>query len=500
MALTEQTAPPQTWGRWQQQPAGHDYAMMDNTAFVQYDSRAATSTPMNGTVISPHYMVGSHYGVASMPAMGHHCPTQNHFAYAQYDSPPANMNMPFRLPAQQERSIMPVVAPAHEVPRASSYPQESPSGQNDRHRSPSTRSETKMSNPKTPHPLNTKEIKFNKPTSADPVNFTTAIDTLMKAIQKRHDTEDIVKGVPETEQVVKPEPRSPKPAASAPTPSTTTDSLDAPKTKRYVCDIDGCGKSFYQSTHLDTHKRAHTGEKPYKCTWPNCERTFSQPGNLKTHMRRHTGEKPFRCEQCSKVFAQRGNLQTHMATHTNAKPFVCKLDQCNKMFTQRGNLKVCRVGVTYLTAIQLTWHQNHQNKYHEKTLMEMTDWIVSISDIDGLSDDQREMYWYFANLYKNSNKGIKGRGKDRRVSNRVSKSRTAPSSYPVKRVPNPASLAAYSSKRLPPPEQYMQHHQHGYEVYDTDMDQSSSASSPRYDGIPPAYRDRMYHQSSHAIY
>lgn len=130
----------------------------------------------------------------------------------------------------------------------------------------------------------------------------------------------------------------------------------------------------------------------------------------------------------------------------------------------------------------------------------MTDWIVSISDIDGLSDDQREMYWYFANLYKNSNKGIKGRGKDRRVSNRVSKSRTTPSSYPVKRVPNPASLAAYSSKRLPPPEQYMQHHQHGYEIYDTDVDQSSSASSPRYDGIPSAYRDRMYHQSSHAIY
>ncbi|KAL2878154.1 DNA-binding transcription factor [Colletotrichum sp. CLE4] len=473
MALTEQTAPPQAWGRWQQQPAGHDYAMMDNTAFVQYDSRAATSAPMNGAIMAPQYMVGSHYGVASMPAMGHHCPTQNHFAYAQYESPPTNMNMPFRVPAQQERPIMPVAAPEHEVPRASSYPQESPLGQTDRHRSPSTRSETKMSNPKTPHPLNTKEIKFNKPTSADAVNFTTAIDTLMKAIQKRHDTDDIVKGVPETEKVVKPEPRSPKPeptpAVSAPTPSTTTDSSDAPKTKRYVCDIDGCGKSFYQSTHLDTHKRAHTGEKPY-------------PGNLKTHMRRHTGEKPFRCEQCSKVFAQRGNLQTHMATHTNAKPFVCKLDSCNKMFTQRGNLK------------------NHQNKYHEKTLMEMTDWIVSISDIDGLSDDQREMYWYFANLYKNSNKGIKGRGKDRRVSNRVSKSRTAPSSYPVKRVPNPASLAAYSSKRLPPPEQYMQHHQHGYEVYDTDMDQSSSASSPRYDGIPATYRDRMYHQSSHAIY
>ncbi|KZL80044.1 c2h2 transcription factor [Colletotrichum incanum] len=54
--------------------------------------------------------------------------------------------------------------------------------------------------------------------------------------------------------------------------------------------------------------------------------------------------------------------------------------------------------------------QNHQNKYHEMTLMEPTDWIVSISHMDTLSNDQRELYWYFAYLYKNSNKGIKGRG------------------------------------------------------------------------------------------
>ncbi|TDZ13106.1 Asparagine-rich zinc finger protein AZF1 [Colletotrichum spinosum] len=483
MALTEQSAAPQAWGRWQQHHAGHDYAMMDNSTFVPYDSRAATSGPMNGAIMAPQYMVGNHYNVGPMQNMGHPCPTQNHFTYAHYDSPPANMSMSYRMPAHQERQMMPVAAPDQEIPRASSYPQESLSAQNDRHGSPSARSESKLSMPKTPHPLNTKDIKFNKPTSADPVNFTTAIDTLMKAIQKRADSDDIVKGVPEIDQATKPEPRSPQAAAPAPQMETVMETTDAPKPKKYVCDVDGCGKSFYQSTHLDTHKRAHTGEKPYACNWPRCGRTFSQPGNLKTHMRRHTGEKPFRCEQCSKVFAQRGNLQTHMATHTNAKPFVCKLDDCNKMFTQRGNLK------------------NHQNKYHEETLMKLTDWIVSLSDIDALSDEDREKYWYFANLYKNSNKGIKGRGKDRRVSNanRVSKSRTAPSSYPVKRVPGPTSLAVYSSKRLPPPEQYM-HHQHGYDVYDTDMDQSSSASSPRYDGLPGTYRDRVYTQPTHVMY
>lgn len=33
--------------------------------------------------------------------------------------------------------------------------------------------------------------------------------------------------------------------------------------KKYPCPFDGCNKSFSQSTHLETHKRAHTGEKPY---------------------------------------------------------------------------------------------------------------------------------------------------------------------------------------------------------------------------------------------
>ncbi|KAK2035766.1 hypothetical protein LZ31DRAFT_322519 [Colletotrichum somersetense] len=442
--------------------ASHNYTTMGNSRLWQYDCVVTMSAPTNGAIMAPQYMVAPQYNMTQMPAMGHQCPTQNHFACTQYDSSPTNMSMPFRLPPQQERPAMSVAASEHDIPRVSSYQRESPSVQNDQHRSPSSQNETKMSNPKIPHPISTKEIKYNKPTKANSVTFTTPIDLLMKAIQKKPDSEDIFKGALGIEQVVKSEP------SSEPT--------DAPKPKRYICDVEGCGKSFYQSTHLDTHRRAHTGDKPYQCNWPRCGRTFSQPINLKTHMRRHTGEKPFRCEQCSKAFAQRGNLQAHMVTHTNAKPFVCKLDDCNKMFTQRGNLK------------------NHQNKYHEKILMEMTDWILSISDVHALSDDQREMYWYFANLYKNSNKGIKGRGKDRRVSDRGAKSRAAPPL--LKDVCRPDSLAVYSSRQLPPPEQYtqqqQQHHRHGYEVYDTDMDQSSSASSLTYDGLADQYCDRGY--------
>ena len=34
---------------------------------------------------------------------------------------------------------------------------------------------------------------------------------------------------------------------------------------------------------------------------------------------------------------------------------------------------------------------------------------------DGVSESDRELWEYFSTLYKNSNKGIKGRGKDRRI-------------------------------------------------------------------------------------
>ncbi|OHE93929.1 hypothetical protein CORC01_10828 [Colletotrichum orchidophilum] len=82
-------------------------------------------------------------------------------------------------------------------------------------------------------------------------------------------------------------------------------------------------------------------------------------------------------------------------------------------------------------------------------------------------------------IMENSNKAIKGRSKDRRVSNHGSKSRKAPSNSPVKCVP-PTSLAAYGL-RSPPTEQLLHHHQGHAEVADTDMVLSLNASSSRND-------------------
>lgn len=102
------------------------------------------------------------------------------------------------------------------------------------------------------------------------------------------------------------------------------------------------------------------------------------------------------------------------------KPFTCLLDDCRKNFTQLGNLKV---SITLFQALNLkelfknssNTLQSHQNKFHSSTLRTLTIRFSQNSQTGPASAEDRAMWEYFSSLYKNSNKGIKGRGKDRRI-------------------------------------------------------------------------------------
>ena len=60
--------------------------------------------------------------------------------------------------------------------------------------------------------------------------------------------------------------------------------------------------------------------------------------------------------------------------------------------------------------------QSHQNKFHADSLRNLTLRFASMREGDPVTVQDKELWEYFATLYKNSNKGIKGRGKDRRIS------------------------------------------------------------------------------------
>ncbi|KAK5787506.1 hypothetical protein VI817_010003 [Penicillium citrinum] len=233
--------------------------------------------------------------------------------------------------------------------------------------------------------------------------FSTEVDVLMKAIQAKPSTSSspVQQSLPPLQQLAPP--GYPSYSMSPPQCLLSNEGQlsRSGKKRKYTCTLPNCGKSFAQKTHLDIHTRAHTGDKPFNsqiCKEPSCGQRFSQLGNLKTHQRRHTGEKPYECDICYKRFAQRGNVRAHKTTHLEAKPFTCLLDDCGKNFTQLGNLK------------------SHQNKFHSSTLRTLTLRFSQISEHGPANPQDRELWEYFATLYKNSNKGIKGRGKDRRIS------------------------------------------------------------------------------------
>lgn len=365
---------------------------MDISGLIQsYDSRTASSAPVNRAIMAPQYVPNTQY--TSAPSSNlvppHQNTQQNPFSYNPYAGGSINVLVP--VPAFANNYIP--QRPPPRLTQPDSDGNRGPYARNDRHgfveelhsQSPPIKPEPHWNPPVTNSPSytsnNTKTISPITPTSgSNEITFKTEVDTLMKTIQTKSQSSQPQKSSP-VEQ-------------SRPVDGASRSKDDK---KRYVCTIENCSKSFYQKTHLDIHERSHTGDKPYSCTQPGCGRTFSQLGNLKTHQRRHTGERPYQCETCGKRFAQRGNVRAHRIVHDQAKPYLCRLDDCGKQFTQLGNLK------------------SHQNKFHAPTIRDLTAKFASMKDGDIVNAADKGLWEYFANLYKNSNKGIKGRGKDRKV-------------------------------------------------------------------------------------
>lgn len=120
-----------------------------------------------------------------------------------------------------------------------------------------------------------------------------------------------------------------------------------------------------------------------------------------------------------------------MKTHLGTKAFLCKLDNCHKQFTQRGNLKVRKLVMVSLQRYETdsACSQYHQNKYHNETIKALAARFDNIEDWSTVSKEDMEIFKDFAEVHKNSNKGIKGRGKHRKVKSVPMSSPTSPTGH-----------------------------------------------------------------------
>ncbi|KAI1823169.1 hypothetical protein F4861DRAFT_531771 [Xylaria intraflava] len=434
---------PHTWHRW-----SHQSWAVSSPAFVMEQSY----TPLIA-MSAPQYPV--HHG----------------FVYDPYEAPGAAnsvVSSPKQYLAERPMLDMAPVAvhsmvePLEEV---NHLPAKQPS------HSPVIKSESQP--PEIPRDSKVDSIAAAEGQAPDVV-FATGIDRLMKIIQQKNDGSGVE--APATQPKPKARADNDSGPASANRKRTKAESKDKP----HACRRKKCHKRFTQITHLHIHDRAHTGEKPHKCTFAGCSKSFTQKGNLRTHERRHMGERPFKCnfEGCNRAFPQKGNLAAHLETHYKRNNFRCILKSCGKSFSSRGNLKT------------------HQNNYHKEELRELELKFANVRSVDEMTEADRELWDYFLTVHKNSNKGIKGRGKECRVE-LIPHSGNLPSqcslqapqelhaTYPISQsVPHSMGFNHFGMQRNHLGQDFLvTRGGHGYDVYEIDQASISSgtmtpASSP----------------------
>ncbi|XP_069747601.1 general transcription factor IIIA, b [Narcine bancroftii] len=136
--------------------------------------------------------------------------------------------------------------------------------------------------------------------------------------------------------------------------------------KLYLCDFEGCDRSFKKHQQLKVHQYEHTRVPAFKCNYEGCDKCFCLPSKLKRHEKIHAGyackveccsfigktwtellghkqkhhKEPFVCSACSKNFKRKDTLQAHLKIHDQERNvFVCPRKGCERTYTTSFNLQ-----------------------------------------------------------------------------------------------------------------------------------------------------------------
>lgn len=91
--------------------------------------------------------------------------------------------------------------------------------------------------------------------------------------------------------------------------------------KNWQCKF--CVKKFVTNGELNSHvSHIHSKEKPYLCLYTGCTRAFTTNLSLQTHMRAHSGDRLFKCTDCGKCLSTSSSLHEHKRIHTGVYHYL----------------------------------------------------------------------------------------------------------------------------------------------------------------------------------
>lgn len=85
------------------------------------------------------------------------------------------------------------------------------------------------------------------------------------------------------------------------------------ETPSFVCEVDGCKKSFFKSISYEIHKKVHSNQRDYACN--ECDKRYFTASHLKKHVLNFHKQIKVFCELCPSKFARKETYRNHVLSH-----------------------------------------------------------------------------------------------------------------------------------------------------------------------------------------